>query len=293
MADVRTQFQEEIRGKLGPVDVLPVPDGGVHRFHVPGDRAGSKNGWYVLHADSADLAYGAFGSWKSGDRHAWSSRQSEAPIDAAIRHQRAEQCRSQREIECSRRQQEAAQFARRLWCQAGHADPHHPYLVSKRCDVHGLRQQGEVLLVPLCYQGQLVNVQRIFLDGTKRFLSGGRVNGCYSPIGAFTKGMPLYICEGWATGATIHETTGAPVAAAMNAGNLLPAGQELSRRYPQMTLIVAGDDDRGTSGNPGRAAATKAADALGIGLVFPAWPEGAPLTLTDFNDLRQWQEGRA
>lgn len=173
MADVRTQFQEEIRGKLGPVDVLPVPDGGVHRFHVPGDRAGSKNGWYVLHADSADLAYGAFGSWKSGDRHAWSSRQSEAPIDAAIRHQRAEQCRSQREIECSRRQQEAAQFARRLWCQAGHADPHHPYLVSKRCDVHGLRQQGEVLLVPLCYQGQLVNVQRIFLDGTKRFLGGG------------------------------------------------------------------------------------------------------------------------
>lgn len=60
-----------------------------------------------------------------------------------------------------------------------------------------------------------------------------------------------------------------------------------------MTLIVAGDDDRGTSGNPGRAAATNAADALGIGLVFPAWPEGAPLTLTDFNDLRQWQEGRA
>jgi len=79
----------------------------------------------------------------------------------------------------------------------------------------------------------------------------------------------------------------------MNAGNLLTAGRELQRRYPDTELIIAGDDDRQTRGNPGRAAATSSAQTLSIGLVFPAWPENAPLSLSDFNDLRQWREGYA
>jgi putative DNA primase/helicase len=55
-------------------------------------------------------------------------------------------------------------------------------------------------------------------------------------------------------------------------------------------LIVAGDDDRMTDGNPGRTTAIKAAAALGCGLVLPDWPANAPLTCSDFNDLRQWRE---
>lgn len=138
-----------------------------------------------------------------------------------------------------------------------------------------------------------MNLQRIHPDGNKRFLRGGQITGCYAPLGAPVTGQPLYICEGWATGATLHESTGASVACAMNAGNLLTAGRELQRRYPDTELIIAGDDDRQTRGNPGRAAATSAAQTLSIGLVFPAWPENAPLSLSDFNDLRQWREGYA
>ncbi|MOA54002.1 DNA primase TraC [compost metagenome] len=79
----------------------------------------------------------------------------------------------------------------------------------------------------------------------------------------------------------------------MNAGNLLPVGQRLQRRHPDCLLIVAGDDDRQTEGNPGRTAAIKAAAALGCGLVLPQWPNDTPPTLSDFNDLRQWQEAHA
>jgi putative DNA primase/helicase len=79
----------------------------------------------------------------------------------------------------------------------------------------------------------------------------------------------------------------------MNAGNLLEAGRRLQRRHPDAVLIIAGDDDRQTEGNPGRTSAVQAAAALGCGLVLPEWPSRAPVTLSDFNDLRQWREAHA
>lgn len=114
-----------------------------------------------------------------------------------------------------------------------------------------------MLLVALYNNGQLADLQRIYPDAGKRFLPGRRVNGCYSPVGALLPGLPLYICDGWATGATLHEATGAPVACAMNAGNLLQAGLELGRRLQEVVLVVAGDDDRQAEGNPGRTAQLK------------------------------------
>ena len=281
-------FRDALQMVYGPLDWLPEPDGQLHRFHVPGDRAGSNNGWYILHLGG--VAVGIYGSWKDGGSHRWSSR---APADyreAEQLRQRIEQARRQREAEQHQRQQAAAEYANRLWRDARRADPDHPYLAAKGVRPHALRQRGDVLLVPLTYGGHLVNLQRIKADGSKRFLFGGMLKGCYSSLGVITPGAPLYVCEGWATAATIHAETGAAVAAAMNAGNLLAVGQRLQRQHPDAVLIVAGDDDRQTEGNPGKTAATKAAATLGCGLVLPPWSGAEPLTLSDFNDLRQWRE---
>jgi putative DNA primase/helicase len=282
-------FRDTLQAVYGPLDLLPIPDGDIHRFHVPGDKQGSLNGWYLLFLDG--IASGCFGSWKdAGAWHQWSSRKPVDRLEAQLISQRVEQARNQREAERHQRQQAAAENAKRLWRDARRADPAHPYLVAKGIKPHALRQSGDVLLVPLTRDGQLVNLQRIKPDGEKRFLFGGMVACVCSVLGIITSGKPLYLCEGMATGATIFEETGAAVACAMNAGNLLPAGLRLQRQHPDAVLIVAGDDDRQTSGNPGRTAAIKAAAALGCGLTFPDWPANAPLTLTDFNDLRQWRE---
>lgn len=283
-------FREALQSVFGPLDWLPVADGAIHRFHVPGDRAGSQNGWYVLFLDS--LASGGFGSWRIGTSHTWSSRKPADPLEAALIRQRSEQARRQREVEQHQRQQAATAYANRLWRDARRADPAHPYLGAKGCRPYNLRQWGGELLVPLHHSGELVNLQRIGADGQKRFLPGGKVKGCYSPMGIIAAGEELYLCEGWATGATLHAETGRPVACAMNAGNLLEAGRHLQHRHPHAVLIAAGDDDRQTEGNPGKTAAIAAAAALGCGLILPPWPADAPLTLTDFNDLRQWQETR-
>lgn len=280
-------FRDALQSHYGPIDWLPIADGTIHRFYVPGDKAGTLNGWYVLFWDS--IACGVFGSWKSGGSQTWSSRKPADHSEAQRIAQRMEQVRRQREAEQHQRQHAASEYAKRLWRDARRAAPAHPYLTRKGCSPYALRQSGDVLLVPLTYGGQLVNLQRIKPNGSKRFLKGGMVKGACSIIGTIQPSQPLYICEGWATGATLHAATGAAVACAMHAGNLLEVGQRLQRQHPDVVLIVAGDDDRMTEGNPGRAAAIKAAAALGCGLVMPPWSGAEPLTLTDFNDLANWR----
>jgi putative DNA primase/helicase len=291
MTDPVLLFRAELAATFGPLDWLPIPDGQIHRFHVPGDRTGSRNGWYVLYLDG--IASGAFGSWKAGSSRTWSSREPADYREVEQLRQRIEQAKRQREAEQHQRQQAAAERAGRLWRAAGSAAPDHPYLIAKGVKAHGLRQRGDELLVPLIHAGRVVNLQRIALDGAKRFLFGGRVAGCYSPIGTIEPGGLLYVCEGWATGATLHEHTGAAVACALNAGNLLDAGRQLRRLYPNAQLVFAGDDDRQTAaegkGNPGRTAANAAAVAAGGQVVFPVWPADAPLSLSDFNDLAAWR----
>ncbi len=281
-------FLEAMLATFGNLGFVPVADSTIHRFHLPGDRTGTRNGWYVLFVNG--IASGSFGSWKTGTTHTWSSRKPADPFEADLIARRIEQARRQREAEQHQRQQAAAIEAQRQWDASAPADPRHPYLIAKGCQPHDLRQLGGVLLIPLYLGRQLVNLQRIYPDSTKRFMPGGRVKGCYSPIGRLEPGQPLYVCEGWATGATIHEAKDAAVACAMNAGNLLEAGNYLRRAYPENPLIVAGDDDRQTEGNPGRTAANHAAAMLGCGLIFPPWSGAEPLALSDFNDLRQWRE---
>lgn len=281
-------FRDALQSHYGLLDWLPISDGAIHRFHVSGDKPGTRNGWYVLFLDS--IPCGVFGSWKAGGSQVWRSREPADHLEAQLVSQRIEQARRQREADRQQSQQTAAEYANRLWSQAQPAAADHRYLIRKRVKKYSLCQQGDVLLVPLTRDGRLMNLQRIYPDGSKRFLRGGMVKGCCSLIGTIQPGQPLYICEGWATGATLHAATGAAVACAMNAGNLMDVGQLLQRQHPDAVLIIAGDDDRMTEGNPGRTAAIKAAVTLGCGLIFPPWCGSEPLTLSDFNDLCQWQE---
>lgn len=189
---------------------------------------------------------------------------------------------------------DTARQAARLWKMAKPAERLHTYLLAKGLQAHQLRQLNHGrLLVPLCHEGRLVNLQTITPDGGKRFLPGGRVQGCYSPLGKIYEGCRLYVCEGWATGATLHHNTGSPVVCAMHAGNLKPVTMAMRERYGEtLELVIAGDDDRETLGNPGRRAANHAAHATDALVVFPDWPQGAPNDLTDFNDLYLWLSGQ-
>jgi putative DNA primase/helicase len=49
--DCVIQFRDALQAAYGPLDLIPVPSGDIHRFHVPGDKQGTLNGWYLLFLD--------------------------------------------------------------------------------------------------------------------------------------------------------------------------------------------------------------------------------------------------
>ena len=165
----------------------------------------------------------------------------------------------------------------------------HPYLTTKGVQPYGVRLEGDKLLISLRdTAGKLRSLQTIAPDGDKRFQKGGEVTGCYHAIGKPTD--TLIVCEGYATGASIHEATGQAVAIALNAGNFGAVATALRAKYRALKIIIAADDDYRTAGNPGISAATAAALAVGGFLAVPDFgknvadrPDGA----TDFNDLHQ------
>jgi putative DNA primase/helicase len=173
------------------------------------------------------------------------------------------------------------------WESAGPADPAHGYLQRKGVPPHGIRMEsGDVLVVPLVdLDGTIHTLQRIYEDGTKRFLSGGAKAGNFTPLGGpLADAATILLCEGWATGATAHEATGLPVVAAMDAGNLKRVAPTLRERFPSACLVILADNDRkaGRVDNPGVAAAIAAAHTTGALVAIPPEPG-------DFNDMAATQ----
>lgn len=183
----------------------------------------------------------------------------------------------------AQRRQFALRAATITWERAVPADPAHGYLQRKGVRPHGLRMESEdVVIVPLVdLDGTIHTLQRIYEDGTKRFLSGGTKAGNFTPIGGpLAEAATILICEGWATGATAHEATGLPVVAAMDAGNLKRVTPILREGFPTARLVILADNDTkpGRGDNPGVTAAIAAARATGALVAIPPEPG-------DFNDL--------
>ena len=114
-------------------------------------------------------------------------------------------------------------------------------------------------------------------------MRGGRIVGCFFTLATKLE-SPLAICEGYATGASVHEATGYAVVCALNCGNLLAVSKALREKYPVREIIVCADNDQFTDGNPGVTKATEAAKAINAKLAVPQFAD-ANTKLTDFNDM--------
>ena len=95
----------------------------------------------------------------------------------------------------------------------------------------------------------------------------------------------IYVAEGFATGATVHGATAAPVAVAFTAGNLGAVATSLRKAYPDTALVICADDDAKTPDNPGVTQAQKAARAALAAVAVPEHRGGEPATSLDFNDM--------
>jgi putative DNA primase/helicase len=273
------EFRQAIeQAGLHPPSVI-YDDGKLHRFASNGDKDDDA-GWYTLFTDG--LPAGAFGCWRTGLKETWcskSDRQMTAQ-ERADHRSRLEAIHREREQEQRRRQEHAAQRAMDIWSTLEPASSH-PYLSKKQVSAYGLRQSDDgALVIPMFDEAsRLSSLQFIQADGTKRFLPGGRVQGCFHLLGEIAR--IICLAEGYATAASIHEATGLPVAVAFNAGNLLPVALLLRKRHTQASLIVCGDSDTSEVGQTKAREAAQAVDGL---VVLPE-DEG-----TDWNDVHS-QDG--
>lgn len=268
-----------------------IEPGRLYRFPGAGKRNGNTAGWCRLFEDGEG---GCFGDWSANLSETWQAQRDNprSPAERAAFIQQVKAAKQAAMAQQLERQCQAAQRAKTIWEQAKPAPADHPYLVKKRIRPHGARIHKGSLVLPVGDFEDLTSLQFIDGDGSKRLLSGGRKKHCFIPVNRLERPSRMVICEGWATGATLAED--APetfVLAAIDAGNLEAVAVATRAYWPKTELVIAGDDDRRTPGNPGRVKATEAAVAASALIAFPQWPEKAPDHLTDFNDLAVWLTG--
>jgi putative DNA primase/helicase len=286
--EVERQFLRALESRDIGVEHL-IADGAFHRADALNKSGGHgrHDAVYVLNLDG--VPRGSFNNYTDGvGWEKWVYR-FETPTTSEERREFARQA-AEREAETETLRERsfarAAKEAARRW-ESAEAVEKHPYLEAKKVGPHRLRQYKGGLLVPLRNADrQLSSLQTIYADGTKRFLQGGRVGGCYFRIGK--PGETVCVAEGYATGATIHEVTGFCVYLAMNSGNLVAVAEMVRARHPDARVIVCADDDHKTEGNPGVTAARKAANAIKGDVAMPRFPTDTREDhQTDFNDMAQ------
>lgn len=261
-------------------------DGKFHRCGMA-DKPNSKSGWYKAFPDGRTVIYG---DWReSDDRKTWTDKSVEtmAPEERRLLKAQQEQAQREREAEQARIHAEAATKAQAIYSRATDCAGH-DYLARKGVKpVPSLKvstdPKYDSLIVPVCNgQGALTGAQFISSDGQKKFLTGTAKKGCFSPIGKDAT-KSLLLCEGVATGLSLHECIGLPVLVAFDAGNLLPVAKMARSKYPDREIILCADNDTETEGNPGLTKATEAAKAVGGSVAVPdlGGRKG------DWNDLHQ------
>lgn len=183
---------------------------------------------------------------------------------------REEKMRLQAEADERKAQEAAAKRADRTW-KAKSFDRDCPYLERKQVKNYGckINGKGNALVSAQDIDGKIWNVQEIHSDGTKLFLAGGRINGCFHVIGEILESKQIVcIAEGYATGASIYEATGYTTIVAFQSGNIDKVGIAIRSKYPELQLVYCADDDSATL-DAGLKAANKAVAATGGIIVLP------------------------
>ena len=337
---------DDVAGQLADAGLLVDPRRGIEvgtptvvRCKVVGHK--DRRGWYRLYSipvsGGDELIVGAFGIntgadygtqkviVKREDRPRLTAEQAEAIRARQIADRKAAEAAMQR------RHDAAATKAQGWWRKCadfGESD----YLTRKGLpagNLFGARlsPSGNLVIPVQDGKGTIRGLQVVYRDPEIRKRKGRDKDFCPAGlqkkghmylIGSPMAGHVALLCEGFATGASLHQATGMPVIIAFDAGNLLPVAQIVCKTYHGLRVLVCADDDylqtcreckayttildghctacgkpHGKS-NAGIESAQAAALAVSGAVVHPVFPSDRPTTYkgpTDFNDLHTHPAG--
>ena len=262
-------------------EYTPKLDGSWERFPINGKE---NVGWLVGSEISA-----SFGNWSTGEKFFWEntdtiSSMTEEELNKFRLAQKEHQEKVQQEK--IKRQEEAKKLAQNIWKTSAYCNSHE-YLTKKKVKSYGLRvtKHGQ-LVIPIVINKEVVSLQFIEPTGEKRFLPGAKLAGGYFFIGN-TESNRIYLCEGYATGASILEAYPEHgVCIAFNAGNLPRVAEYLATKNKE--IVIAADNDVHTQGNPGVTAAKECLKYLPSAKISPpTFPDEIlkEYKPTDWNDV--------
>lgn len=257
--------------------------GEIERFQVASDKSGSLNGWIISYSNSLDDGVFVFGSWKDGTKYTF-SQQGYSANDPTLRL-RIEAARREAQKQKERQQRKAANDCFEQWKEAETAK-NHPYLSTKGIKPHIARvNDNNWLLIPVvALDGSFSSLQFISPNGEKSFKKGGKIVGCFCPLGYEDNSGVILICEGFATGATLREASNLPVIVAFNAGNLKTVAETIRLHQPNAKIIICADNDHtNQKQNIGLIKGEQAAKQAGAILTYPKFAVNDDGT--DFNDM--------
>lgn len=264
----RTDFLEHLAIEgYTPPKILR--DGVIDRIDDPTDKKGKFSGWYIFN-QYENIAVASYGSWKDDSKHTWISKNNLSFAERIKLNDTIKEQSEKQKAEKIEQNQQAAREAYDLYSKIEPATSSNPYLKRKGvkpCD--GLKQDGEVLIMPILDDGVMTSYQKIYPDGQKRMKTGGRKKGCSFTIDG--KDNVIYIAEGLATGLSIHEATGSMVYIAIDCGNLYEVSQVVKRKHPESHIILAGENN-----NANRSKCSQ----IDLPAIFPPDPSH-----DDFNDM--------
>lgn len=299
-------------------------------------------GWYRLYEmplDSGDsLIVGSFGVWQGNDNGAIKvelpkldrPRLTSEQVEALKARMRAD--REAAQAQQAQQHERAAARASVGWAKCQREGGANAYLTRKGLPpgkLYGARlsPSGNLVVPIVDERGKVWGLQVVYSDPAAKQRKGrdkeywpfGMAKaGHWHLIGMIARRSVVLVCEGFATGASLHEATGLPVVVTFDAGSLLPVAKRIAKQHKGARLLVCADDDwlqkcrecgvltpvqeaacrhcgkpHGTS-NAGVTAAAAAAMAVSGAWVMPTFPEQRPADRkgdTDFNDLHVHASG--
>lgn len=225
--------EEAIFNAFG-IGLTVVIDNHYHRFQLP--QSHHRNGWYRFNSYSSGV-FGAFGDWASGAKFGYSSKgisemtpEEKAEIEKAM----AEAAEEEKRIKADALAHLKELFPTFTPIQS------HPYTTKKQVGLYGeVKAWNSALVIPMRDKdGNLKTIQTIGPDSFKKWFTDCTPMGGRFVIPGSQK---VFICEGYATGASIYEATGATVVCAMQANNI----KNVAPDYPG-AIVVADNDESGT-----------------------------------------------
>lgn len=277
----------DLKGKL------PELDGQLHR--VPLKGRSEKDGAYCLYGNGVPAGWAQ--NYSTGEKVKLVASGVVLSPEERERQQRERQERLEAAAKQRAYQHDAA--AQRCEDRFKHFSPiiTSAYLADKGVKPYGVKQDKENLIVPMRnIDGEFRGFQAIGPDGTKAFATGIEKRGNFHLINEQEKDLSsseIQICEGYATGASLHEATGLPVVVAFDSGNLLPVAEAIREKYPNAAITICADNDHanqrdGKPYNVGVEKAKEAAQKVSGRVKVPLFTnEEKAKGMTDFNDLHK------